>query len=177
MKSQTEHECESDIESGNAIVLNCIACQNGDAPSGAHKCVKCSKFVHILDGCSISCGNDEGYGEGRICVACSQIPKEVQKKAPIETITPATSSTSTAKLLNKKEKWSTSMPKSSRSYLLPVPNWNLDKQVQSRARIHMFANGSLSTTTHKVGKATVSVTNTCAFDSICQVSKIIRFYH
>lgn len=143
-------------------VTKCIVCANGDAPSGAHKCIKCAKSVHIVDGCSVSSGKEEGYGEGRICTACSST----------RTVTAKT----TAKLLNEKETWDRKKGPSAHSYLDPVQNWNLDQRVQSKPKINMFLNGSLSTTTHKVGKDTVAVRNTCGFDSICQVSSLFSLF-
>lgn len=53
---------------------NCIACSNGNypEPNGAHKCIRCKKPVHALDGCSKQINKDEeGYGERRICCECS----------------------------------------------------------------------------------------------------------
>lgn len=149
----------------DSMVTSCVACQNGDAASGAHKCKKCSKFVHILEGCSIPCGDDEGYGEGRICSTCARTVRPVLKPASTASVAPTKI---TAKLLNEREKWQ-KKTSSTNSYLRPVPNWNLDQRVQSKPKILMLSNGSLSTTTHKVGKTKVAVRNTCPFDSICQV--------
>lgn len=152
----------------NQLATNCVACKNGDAPTGAHKCIKCAKFVHIFDGCSLSCGEDEGYGEGRICVACFKpVPKPTSTR---RSVTPPAKTT--AKVLNEKEKWGKKRARSAHSYLNPVRNWNVDQRVQSKPKINMFLNGSLSTTTHKVGKEYVVARNTCAFDSICQVNSL-----
>lgn len=41
----------------------CPACKDGNFPTGAHKCILCSKNVHVLPECSESCGEAEGYGE------------------------------------------------------------------------------------------------------------------
>lgn len=49
----------------------CVACTNNDVATGAHKCFICGKNVHVLPGCSSSIGLEEGYGEKRICTACS----------------------------------------------------------------------------------------------------------
>lgn len=49
---------------------NCIACTEGNFPTGAHTCIKCNKNVHILPGCSFSIGSEEGYGTKRICISC-----------------------------------------------------------------------------------------------------------
>ena len=50
--------------------VHCPACRNGDAPTEAHSCVVCKKFVHIFDECSKSMGNEEGFGQKRICLTC-----------------------------------------------------------------------------------------------------------
>lgn len=50
----------------NETSSECPACSQGNFPTGAHKCYKCDKNVHILPGCSTSCGDEEGYGERRI---------------------------------------------------------------------------------------------------------------
>lgn len=61
---------------------NCIACLNGNAPTGAHVCVNCSKFVHIFETCSKSCGDDEGYGQKRLCLSCSALTKKKEDIGP-----------------------------------------------------------------------------------------------
>lgn len=66
----------ADAENSSTLNVNvnmpaCAACQNGDEPGGAHRCKKCSKKVHPFEGCSIDCGEEEGYGQKRICVACA----------------------------------------------------------------------------------------------------------
>lgn len=60
------------LDTGNQSGTICIACRDGNLPTGAHTCNVCHKNVHILDGCSFSIGSDEGYGSQRICVACHQ---------------------------------------------------------------------------------------------------------
>lgn len=44
-------------------VDGCPACNDKNWPSGAHTCISCGKNVHILDLCSLSIGDTEGYGE------------------------------------------------------------------------------------------------------------------
>jgi hypothetical protein len=73
-----QHDTEADEERSEmpqevtgAQVIDCVACRNGDYPTGAHKCMLCSKSVHILPGCSVAIlGEEEGYGEGRHCHSC-----------------------------------------------------------------------------------------------------------
>lgn len=57
----------------------CPACKNNDLPSGAHKCYICEKNVHVLDACSKSAGEEEGFGEKRICRACQQMSPNTTK--------------------------------------------------------------------------------------------------
>lgn len=138
----------------------CIACERGDMPSGAHCCIKCQKAVHVLDGCSKSCGSEEGYGEQRICNSCATKPTRV-----------TAAKESLAKKLNQPETWK---PKASkRSYLIPVRNWNIDQRVQSKPKISMLSNASLSTTTYTVNKKKVALRNTCGPDAFLQVKLYI----
>lgn len=52
--------------------ISCIACTNGDFPTGLHCCVYCKKAVHLF-GCSVPALNTaEGCGEKRICLDCNQ---------------------------------------------------------------------------------------------------------
>jgi len=54
----------------------CIACTNGDYPTGLHKCMFCKKSVHTF-GCSISIsGSNEGCGQKRICKDCDRKKSE-----------------------------------------------------------------------------------------------------
>lgn len=134
--------------------VTCIACQNGNYPTDAHKCIKCNKLVHLFDGCSISCGDSEGYGEKRICISCSSGPtnhEDVQKQ------------------LNATEKWSKRKRSTRTSYMAPVPNWNLDQRVQNRPRISILSNASNTALTHIVDGKRVALRNTSSFDSNCQV--------
>lgn len=173
LEYDTETELDSQLESNNDQFIDnqndenmeinstetqttCIACSNGDLPGDAHKCIKCSKAVHILEGCSLPCGDAEGYGESRICSACDA--KEKSTKV-------------SSKQLNEQEKWSKKQKRQSKSYLNPVSNWILDKRVKDNPKIAMLSNASLSTTTYKLdnsGKKSAP-RNTCASDAICQV--------
>ncbi|KAJ8909800.1 hypothetical protein NQ315_015320 [Exocentrus adspersus] len=60
----------------------CPACSNNDLPSDVHKCILCSKNIHAISGCSISAGEEEGYGEKRICIDCSYDKRELAKLPP-----------------------------------------------------------------------------------------------
>ncbi|CAB0038019.1 unnamed protein product [Trichogramma brassicae] len=52
-------------------MVKCQACENGHEPS-QHKCLMCSKYVHIIDECSKSIGQEEGSGEKRLCNECDK---------------------------------------------------------------------------------------------------------
>lgn len=62
-----EIECHS-----QSSTTACPVCSNGDFPSEAHKCIVCSKNVHVISGCSVSAGEEEGYGEKRVCLECNR---------------------------------------------------------------------------------------------------------
>ena len=50
----------------------CAACSNNDEPSvDAHSCKFCKKAVHLLPGCSIPVGFEQGHGELRGCITCT----------------------------------------------------------------------------------------------------------
>lgn len=69
------NDAKSSTLNGNDTMTACVACRNGHLPlvKGGHRCIKCSKAVHALPGCSNSCGEEQGYGEKRICVACAAV--------------------------------------------------------------------------------------------------------
>lgn len=58
------------IHSTPVSSTQCIACNNGDFPSGLHKCLHCKKSVHLF-GYSIDIGGtEEDCGELRLCLEC-----------------------------------------------------------------------------------------------------------
>lgn len=74
-----------DDESSERSTTPVIGCQNGVEPGGAHHCIECDKAVHILPCCSISIGDDEGYGEKRLCNACANARNTLQTPSQIVT--------------------------------------------------------------------------------------------
>lgn len=151
----------------NANVL-CVACQRGDTPGGAHRCIKCTKAVHPFEGCSESCGEEEGFGENRICVACiaGANGAAAEQSSPMNY---KGGSNSIAKQLNQTEKWNRKT-RSSSSYLAPVKNWSIDKKVQAKPKISMLINANLSTTIHIIDKQKTGLRNTCGPDCVLQVN-------
>lgn len=168
----------------------CTACANNHLPSDAHKCNICGRNVHILPGCSLSIGDEEGFGEKRICIICStesSLPKSTrppkkskstkestkplrQSKRIIENKdqTKATNSKENGKNeLNHKESWNKRTKRS--HYLKPSPHWDLITNVDKKVKLGLLCNGNLSTITHMVDKRPVGMRNTCAFDSLVQV--------
>lgn len=159
------------ISNVSTSMAACIACQNGNLPDGGHRCTKCSRFVHALEGCSKSCGEEEGYGQKRICVACfaASGATAIEKPRQVASNGAAKSnSISISKQLRETEKW-TGKTRSSKSYLAPVKNWNINKKVQNKPKISMLINGNSITTVQTVGKRKVKLRNTCGPDSILQV--------
>lgn len=138
----------------------------GSMPDGGHKCKTCLKSVHALPGCSISCGEPEGYGQKRECISCAN----KSSSGPIN-------HQSVQDELNTTEKWSKGRRKTRSSYLNPVPNWNLDQRVQSRPTISILSNASNSALTHNVNGRTVALRNTSGFDSNCQVVSLSLQYY
>lgn len=174
-------ECVNEVDKENdtsnrtsnvtTLISACVVCQNGDLPGGAHRCIKCSKNVHPIEGCSNSCGDEEGYGEKRICVACFAASGTTDIEQPNLVVSDGkgkSTSISISKQLNETEKWARKT-RSSKSYLAPVKNWNINKKVQDKPKISMLTNGNSMTTIHTVGKRKVKLRNTCGPDSILQV--------
>ncbi len=162
----------------------CIACMNGHLPDGAHRCHKCEKNVHILSGCSNSIDDEEGYGEKRICISCSNDsaktrPSKRPHSMPVNDSLPVDHfSSELAKTLNNKEKWNKKKKKKQSSYLHPVPNWDLVFDVDKTVKIGLLSNGNISKTIYNVNGKSVALRNTCAFDSIVQVCLIMfAFIH
>jgi hypothetical protein len=66
------------------ILEQCIACKNGDFPTGLHRCSNCNQAVHLF-GCSVEDPiSEEGCGEKRICLACTKIDELETEKNSIE---------------------------------------------------------------------------------------------
>lgn len=145
------------------------ACRNGGEPGGAHRCVECKKAVHILPCCSISIGDEEGYGEKRLCNECASAQK---------TPTPIPSSVSqVVSEMEYNESWNKSKKKTSSKYMKPAPNWNLNMNINKKVKVGVLQNGNLFNTTYKVDKQKIALTNTCTFDSICQVKTVKYIYY
>lgn len=161
--SSTIHQIQpnnEDLIQPNRDTLNlCPACKNGDFPSDAHKCIICSAKVHVLDECSVSIGNEEGYGEKRKCIGCH------------------TSNTSNINEINEDlilENWGNEAlgpekKRKKKNYLDKDPTIVLynDQSPTKSIVIGILQNGSLS----KLSPVLINskhfvVTNTCAFDSI-----------
>lgn len=114
---------------------NCGACAIGNFPSeDAHKCVVCSAPVHLLKGCSVSCGDEEGYGERRICISCNL------KKSKNLSVN-----------LNETVEWDRKGKRSKTSYLKPLANWKIIPKTTKKLEISILQDASMSNTTHKIG--------------------------
>lgn len=168
-QNQTENEQNATIASPenlqtvgqNQNIAETFGCRNGGEPGGAHRCIECDRAVHILPCCSISIGDEEGYGEKRLCNACASTRKASQ--CPIS-VSQAVSE------MQYNETWNKTKPKKSSKYVKPAPNWNLNMNLQKKIKLGILQNGNLSKATFKINKKTVSLTNTCSFDSVCQVN-------
>jgi len=141
---------------------SCLACSNGDFPTGLHKCKICQTNVHLF-GCSVpATGTEEGCGEERLCLICADIAVEN----------------------NATEKWGkkhitkkSKISRSASSYLSKQPGFdelNLNEKGSS-ASVYFLKNGNLfKNRTIKI-KETSGVnnkfvlSNTCAIDSLMTV--------
>lgn len=81
----SNHEGDGFLEENTNVA--CVACANNDSTGGAHKCDMCGRNVHILDGCSLSIG-EEGHCEKRICISCSKKETRVTREQSNITIRP-----------------------------------------------------------------------------------------
>lgn len=64
---------------------SCAACKLGDLPTGAHKCITCSKPVHAIVGCSSAPGKKKDTGRnGSVIRVILQITIKVLKSLPAE---------------------------------------------------------------------------------------------
>lgn len=147
----------------------CLACMNEDFPSGAHKCIKCFKNVHLLEGCSVSIGLEEGHGEKRLCMTCSETEKnsnanDSSTKANKNSATPARRNCQgTSKNYVEKNnyrrvaKYSGHRPDDIRDSLM----WKKDTPIS------VIKNGSRpELASLKLDGKEISLRNTCAFDSL-----------
>lgn len=141
MKRQKASEVET-IDQVKSIT-SCIACSDGNLPTGLHKCVTCLKSVHLFDECSKSIGDAEGCGEKRQCIECHN------KVEP-----------SHGKKKDKHIKRSI--------YMQPDKNFEL-VQIPSKLKIAHLQNGNLSKTVLTIHGEKIMLKNTCAFDSVAQL--------
>lgn len=142
----------------------CPVCLNGSLPDpeGAHRCVICKIPVHAIEPCSTSVGNDEGYGEARMCFHCS-----------------STTSTTKETLLeiNEIENWrgEVRLPikkRKRKSYLEPNSEWSSINLSDGRKviPIGLLKNGHRPELKPlKINGEIYVLANTCAFDAILQL--------
>lgn len=105
------------------------------------------------------------HGEKRLCNACASARKTAKTSSQI----PSSASQAVSEM-DYNESWNKSIKKPTSKFMKPAPNWNLNTNIQKKVKLGILQNGNLSSTTYKVGnKQKVALTNTCAFDSVCQV--------
>lgn len=149
-----------DTQTSDAV---CAACTVGNMPT-AHKCHKCSKFVHLLAGCSVSIGAEEGYGEARECISCYQ-----SAKSQID-------HSERAKALNEREIWEKNQRKTRGKYLNPQPNFGL-VPVNKKVAITLLMNENITKTVVTIDKVKMKLSNSCAIDSTIQLIAAGIAYH
>lgn len=143
----------------------CPVCADGNAPTRAHKCYSCHKFVHALLECSVPIGDEEGYGEKRLCISSH---RSAANKLIDET--------ETTKALNAQEKWARKTTSKSSKDLKRQPNWGL-LPINRKTAIAVLANENLSTTVYTIKKNKISLANTCGIDSDLQLTAAAYAYH
>lgn len=143
----------------SALKNPCPLCEARHLPGGAHVCVFCNAPVHIIGGCSTAIeGEQEGYGERRICFACNSAKSADDAEVASETVT-----------WQRKSKREL---RSQHSYLSPQPHWRFLKDTAKKLELAVLQNASSSTTWHMVNKQRTKLKNSCAFDSLAQVLTI-----
>lgn len=152
--------CNACAEQNLATLNTKSSCRDGGSPGDAHRCIKCKKTVHILPCCSISIGDEEGYGEARLCNACNE-----QNPATLSQVSHSISE------MEYNEPWNKTPKRRRSKFMQKAPNWNLNNNIQKKVKLGMLINGNRSNTTYKVDKnKSVAMTNTCAVDSALQVN-------
>ncbi|KAB0805433.1 hypothetical protein PPYR_02403 [Photinus pyralis] len=141
----------------SGLVVTCPACSNNDSPSGAHKCNKCGKNVHVLKECSIPIqGEQEGFGEKRVCVECHRLTTRTSKD--IRNLSVVENWRGLAESVNKSR------------YLRASFQENEFLLHEKLNKIPILNNGnSLKLRAINVKGIKVTLANTCAFDSIFQL--------
>lgn len=129
-------DMQSDHTENEEISNNCPACKNGDAPSGAHKCIKCGKNVHIFSECSESIGDDERFGERRICKTCSISNKRKVFSPMSERETKKQKKSQESKEMNYQEQWGKKKNKRTKKsiYLQADPKWSSKTFIDPKAQ-------------------------------------------
>lgn len=130
----------------------CIACKDGNYPSDAHTCIECGKNIHILDGCSVSIGSEEGYGSKRICADCFKKQKKQEQDA---------------KEMQYEEQWGKRNKTKKSKYLQPNPLFTLMSETKKKT-IGLLKNGNQYTRPFYVDKIPIQLFNTCAPDALIQ---------
>lgn len=161
-RKSTSNSNEPSAKRKKMKITKCDACLGNDLPTGLHKCIFCNKNVHLFDECSKSCDDEEGCGERRICIQCFDDQRDQKEKC-----------ISQEKVLNTKEGWNKNnkqkRTKRKSIYTHHEPNWKHVNDPQ-KPKISVMENATFSKCTYTVNNETISLKNTCAFDSLTQVS-------
>lgn len=151
---ENEHENDSVSAKKQCDTSECIACSQGNLPTGGHTCIKCNKFVHTLAGCSVAIDDNEGYGTKRICLSCHLKKRQTtQLRATAE--------------MNVLEKWGGKQKIKQSVYLLPNPAFKLMSNIR-KSKIGLLRNCSLSTTFKRIEGVEMHFSDSCATDSCAQ---------
>lgn len=131
----------------------CIACSQGNFPTGAHTCAKCSKNVHIFPECSVAINEEEGYGTKRLCISCHMKLRKISQSRD-------------KKAMNEEDVWGPKKSSKKQSYYLkPNPSFDLMSDTK-KSKIGLLKNGMQYTTPKKIDGESIYFSNTCAFDAL-----------
>lgn len=140
-----------------SVISDCPACKDKNWPSSAHTCILCGKNVHILAGCSLAIGDNEGHGEKRVCVLCHSKEQEQQQNMISE--------------LGHTENWGRKPERDLKrsKYMAPAPHWDLNHHFDKNVKIGFLTNANMSARVFYINKEYIGLRNTNTFDTLAQV--------
>lgn len=171
----------SNIMDNFSFCPTCPACKNISVPDGAHKCISCKKLVHGIEPCSkLMQGAEEKYGDKRICWACfDKFELEFSSQNRHGNINTNCQNVEPAKNRKNRENKKTVLKTRktfarTAKYLGQRKNDVLDSIIWEKNKpLPIIKNGSNNLLAlSKIKKREVSLTNTCAFDSILYLTLI-----
>lgn len=150
-------------ETGDTSTEKCIACANGDFPTGnGHRCISCNKPIHIFPGCSVPVpGTEEGFGQKAICIECAKNKQGTQKSKQSTNIEKQQNAQIQSKQIITKNRKPAKYLGSRADDVADSLRWDHNRVIP------VIKNGNHpDLQSCKLQNKFVTVKNTCAFDSI-----------